>query len=442
MAVQYSGQITFGFWGLQELLDPKHNLIKLAEQINWEDIHDQLRSYYSNAGRRGHCIRLMVGLHILKHMYNISDDDCADRLRSDLYWMYFCGIEPNMLKDKHFILDGATMTKFRNRIGEKGFQIIQDLVIGLLIEKKVVNTAVMTTDSTCQPKNIIYPTDSALLDRGRKLLLKSVQKLKSLGVTTDLKIRTFVRKSKKIILNTQKLCKDRQDRIQKGTLDLCSQAKHVLNKCQTLIKGLKPTARTKKVIHRLKQDCAVIQKVITQAKSRYKGIHIKNKIYSLKESSITVIRKGKGYCPNEYGSKVNLSVDNNGFVVSHEVYHQNHHDSQLLKPAIKNFEAKTGSSLKQINTDRGYNQKKKDSGFLKSIDKVCIPWNGKKKNPDSKKSWFRNGQKKRAQIEGVIGHLKQDHGMGLCRYHGIKGDKINASLAILAWNLTKYAKLV
>ena len=121
MAIQYGHQITFGAWTLQELLDPSHDLVKLAGVVDWEDVHDRLAPYYSIFGRRGLPIRLMVGLHILKHKENMSDEKCADRIRSDLYWMYFCGVDSDSLKGKYKHLNSATLTKFRNRVGETGF---------------------------------------------------------------------------------------------------------------------------------------------------------------------------------------------------------------------------------------------------------------------------------------------------------------------------------
>ena len=61
---------------------------------------------------------------------------------------------------------------------------------------------------------------------------------------------------------------------------------------------------------------------------------------------------------------------------------------------------------------------------------------------DKEKTWFKNGQKMRAGIEAVIGHLKQDHRLNRSRYSGFRGDKINLSLGCLAWNLNKLAREV
>jgi len=43
-------------------------------------------------------------------------------------------------------------------------------------------------------------------------------------------------------------------------------------------------------------------------------------------------------------------------------------------------------------------------------------------------------------MEPIISHLKTDHGMHRCGYKGFEGDHINASLAMIAWNLKKWGK--
>lgn len=452
MAVTYTQQITFGMWTLQELLDPAHDLVKLTSLIDWEEIHVRLAPYYSPLGRRGLPIRLMVGLHVLKHKENMSDEKCADRIRSDLYWMYFCGVDSDSLKNKYFHLNSATMTKFRNRIGEKGFSEVENIIREFLIKEDHIDARVMNTDSTCQPKNVVYPTDSGLLDKGRKLVLKGMKTLAGLGVGAVCGVRTFSRKSRKIILNITKLGKNRQERIKAGTLELARQARHVLGKCEEMLKRAGKNLKSKlnsekikaaKAISRLKRNAALLKRIIHQSRERYKGNHILNKVYSLHEPKVIVIRKGKSHCPNEYGSKLNISTDTNGFIVNHESYSSSIHDAKLLEPALSGWERATGQLPNQINTDRGYNQKKRSTtGRIKKIKQISTPWNGKTKNPAAKKTWFKRGQRQRSQIEGVFGHLKQDHRLDRCRYTGFRGDKINATLAVTAWNLSKLCKRI
>lgn len=453
MAPQFGYQITFGSWLNQGILDPNHKLLKLSELISWEEMHNAISPYYSNLGRKGLPIRLMTGLHILKHMENMSDAQCSDRIRGDLYWMYFCGVDVNDLKEKYAHLNSSSMTKFRNRIGNKGFAAVEDVIRKYLIESKRIDPKIMSTDSSCQEKNVEYPTDSGLLNKGRQNLLKGMQKLKDLGVQTVSGLRTYSRRSKQVLITIMKLGKDRADRIKAGTLEMSSQAVHVLGKCEEMLQhgkkflktsfDKKVTVAVQRTVEHLKEQIQLVKQVIYQSRQRYKGNHIANKVYSLHEPQVIVIRKGKRAKQNEYGSKFNVSIDKNGYVVSSEVYSENKSDAKLLVPAIKNWEQKTGQFPKQVNADRGYVQKKRSiPKTVRDIKKLCIPTKGKKKHEESKKTWFKNGQSMRAGIEAVIGHLKQDHRVNRSRYSGLSGDKINLTLGCVAWNLNKLARSI
>lgn len=62
------------FFSLKDTLDQKHPLFILEERINWQQFEDAFSPLYcSDNGRPALPIRLMVGLLILKHLRNISD---------------------------------------------------------------------------------------------------------------------------------------------------------------------------------------------------------------------------------------------------------------------------------------------------------------------------------------------------------------------------------
>jgi IS5 family transposase len=447
MALSYR-KPTFSTSILQELLDPNDRLMKLAELIDWEDIHDRLRPYYSTVGRQALPIRLMVGLHLLKHRDGLSDGQCAERIRGDLYWMYFCGVDPDSLKGIYRKLDASSMTKFRNRIGEKGFLQVEAVIRHYLQMRGHIDASMMTTDSACLEKHIYYPTDSNLLYRGTKNLLRSIRKLQEHGIKRVKGLRTFARRSKQIVVMMAKLGKDRMERIKKGTLELARQAVHVANKSEKMLENLKRAIKrgvvhnvssAKRIAVRLRTTIKIIRHVVRQARARFKGRHLPKKIYSLHEPDVVCIRKEKTARPNEYGMKFNLSVDRNGIIVAHESVRGSTHDAKLLDPALKHWEQVTGKLPDQLNADRAYRQKKrKTSRRVKSIRRLCIPPNGQQKHPDRDKSWYRNGIKLRARIEGTIGHIKA---RGRCRYRGRPGSKIHLAIKCTCWNLNKISQL-
>lgn len=58
---------------LAAILDPAHELIRLAALIERDRFNSAFGAHYHAArGRRGLPIRLMVGLHLLKQMWNMG----------------------------------------------------------------------------------------------------------------------------------------------------------------------------------------------------------------------------------------------------------------------------------------------------------------------------------------------------------------------------------
>jgi IS5 family transposase len=73
-------------------LNPQHPLIILAKQIDWSRFDTVFAGCYSpDMGAPGKAIRLMVGLHYLKHTFNESDESLLARWVENPYWQYFCG---------------------------------------------------------------------------------------------------------------------------------------------------------------------------------------------------------------------------------------------------------------------------------------------------------------------------------------------------------------
>ncbi len=78
---------------LVRIIDPGHALVKLAKVVD-RDRPDELfgATYCPDKGRPGIAARLMVALHYLKYIYNLSDDDVVEGWVENPYWQYFSGM--------------------------------------------------------------------------------------------------------------------------------------------------------------------------------------------------------------------------------------------------------------------------------------------------------------------------------------------------------------
>jgi IS5 family transposase len=67
-------------------------LRKLGERIPWSDFEGAFGQHYSEEGRPAKPVRLMVGLLLLKQMYDQSDEDVVERWVENPYWQQFGGM--------------------------------------------------------------------------------------------------------------------------------------------------------------------------------------------------------------------------------------------------------------------------------------------------------------------------------------------------------------
>lgn len=110
------------FWDLESMLDIHHELYIVANLINWQVFEDSFSPLFSDVtGRRPKSIRLMVGLLILKHLRNVSDEQVVAQFRENAYYQYFCGMGSFTTSAP---CASSELVHFRHCIGESGAELI------------------------------------------------------------------------------------------------------------------------------------------------------------------------------------------------------------------------------------------------------------------------------------------------------------------------------
>ena len=72
---------------LEQIVDLKHPLPKLAATIDWDFLEQRFGAVYAVVpGRPPLPTRLMAGLAILKHMHDLSDEALCDRWIENPYF--------------------------------------------------------------------------------------------------------------------------------------------------------------------------------------------------------------------------------------------------------------------------------------------------------------------------------------------------------------------
>jgi IS5 family transposase len=193
-------QTSFLMLTLNEQCDPRHPLRKLGERIPWSDFEEAFGEYYSEDGRPAKPVRLMVGLLLLKQMYDQSDEDVVERWVENPYWQQFGG-----MSDFQWELpcDPSDLVYFRQRIGEQGVALI--LAVSAQMHGERAKESEVVVDSTVQEKNVTYPLDT-------KQYRKIIMRCWKLDDKSGVRLRRRYRKEVRACIMAQRLRKDPRKR--------------------------------------------------------------------------------------------------------------------------------------------------------------------------------------------------------------------------------------
>jgi IS5 family transposase len=396
------------FNSLADQLDQKHPLYLLANKVNWSFFEDAFKKHYNEKmGAPAKPIRLMVSLLIIKSLRNLSDENLIEQWAENIYYQYVGG-------EQHFQASApcvpTELVAFRQRIGEPGVELILQESIRINNPPKDNNDGdIVSIDTTVQEKNITYPTDD-------KLYKKIILKCWIIADRESIDLRQSYTQTVKKLKNIQRF---------KRTKHGAKAAKKANKSIQIIAGRLVRELGRKLPLSRLGAYLATLklyQRVLSQKRGD------SDKIYSLHEPDVKCYSKGKEHKKFEFGSKVSIIISQStGIIMGAINFTQTLHDSKTIPEVLEQFERLNGRQARAAFADRGYRGIKQ---YKDTTIYVPVP----DKNITKAK---RKKHSRRAAIEPVIGHLKQDY--RLCRNYlkGIIGDNMNVILSAAGMNFKR-----
>jgi len=403
---------------LDQIINMKHELVRLAQAIDWPVLEARFGTVYSDgAGMPPLPTRLMAGLAILKHTFNLSDEALCERWVENPYFQYLCGEE---FFRHELSFDRSSMTRWRQRMGEERIGVLLQESLAVAVKTgamKPQDTRQVIVDTTVQPKNIMFPTDAKLIHRARERLVRLAKKM---GL--DLR-QTYIRVGKFALIQHQRYAHAKQFK----------RAGKALRKLKTYL------GRTVRDVERQiagdEQLDAIFKWSLYQAKTviaqrqRQRG----RKIYSLHADEVECIGKGKAHKPYEFGVKVSVATTLNRskggqFALHAAALPGNPYDGHTLATVIPDMEKMIGNELSRILADAGYRGHNAPESH-----KLRVFTSGQKRRltPAIKRQ-----MRRRSAVEPVIGHLKSEHRMDRNYLAGEQGDAVNAVLAAAGYNFS------
>src|SRR6266403_2327754 len=406
---------------LDQIIDLKHPPVALGRTVDWRFLEREFGAVYTDdPGRPPLPTRLMAGLAILKHTYDLSDEVLCERWVENPYFQYFCGEE---FFQHRLVFDRSSLTRWRQRMGEEKLQALLQESLSVATKTEAIKPADLNriiVDTTVQPKNVMFPTDARLLNRAREIL---VRRAKRHGLALR---QSYARVGKFALIKHQRYAHAKQfKRANRALRMLKTYLGRVIRDIARKIEGR--TDLLGEIV--LGRMLALARRVLDQ-KQHQRG----RKVYSLHAPEVECIGKGKAHRPYEFGVKVSVATTvkhsaGGQFVTYAAALPGNPYDGHTLATVIPQMQALVGNILDRCITDAGYRGHNAPPDYK---FKVYTAGQKRRVTPQIKREF-----KRRAAIEPVIGHLKEHHRMGRNHLAHASGDAINAVLAAAGYNFRR-----
>ena len=398
---------------LVDMIDPRHELVKLAALIDWEVFESQWAGFFpSGTGRPAMPPRMVAGLLYLQHAFRLSDETVVARWVENPYYQHFTG---ETFFQHRPPIDPSSLTRWRQRIGEEGVEwmltqtILAGQKAGALDAGSLKRVAV---DTTVMEKNIAHPTDARLYERARAQLV-------ALAAEAGVDLRqSYARLAPRLAVRVGRYAHAKQfRRMRKALRTLKGYTGRVLRDLRRQLDDIPAGELRERILDRLVLVSRLLSK---EPKGR-------DKIYALHEPEVDCISTGKARVRYEFGCKVSVATTlDEGFVVGMRSFAGNPYDGHTLGATLEQVEILTERLPDLVVVDRGYRGH--------GVDKTQVLISGMRRGLTPT---LTAALRRRAAIEPEIGHMKTDGRLARSPLKGTIGDALFAVLCGCGHNIRK-----
>ena len=364
---------------LQHLVDRRHPLVQLADQIHWEQFDAAFAPLFCADNGRAACpVRLMVGLHYLKHSFDLSDEDTVAQWVENPYWQYFCG---GKFFEHRLPIDPSSLSRWRGRLKEAGVEQMLAELIATGLRRGAIRPTLLeriNVDTTVQEKFVRFPTDARLYDRMRERLVAVAQRR---GIALR---QSYARVGRHTLTRQQRYASAQQFR----------RARRMTKRLHTLL-GRVVRDSERKTTTRAGALAELLQRAKRLLAQQRQD---RDKLYSVQAPEVECLAKGKAQKRYEFGCKVSVASTSRGnWIVGAQALHGNPYDGHTLGGALQQVARLSGQKPQTAFVDLGY----RGHGVAGDAEIHVVP-RKRRQLAQSLRRWMN----RRAAIEPVIGHLK------------------------------------
>lgn len=345
-------------------MNPNNRWVKMADAIPWDVFEIKYsRLFKAKTGNVAKPVRMALGALIIQTKFQYSDRELVEQITENPYLQYFIGL-PGYQEEPPF--DASTLVLFRKRIDAQMIAEANETMLSSRNKKDDDDTpkppaggsasgdaasdnkGTLILDASCAPVNIRYPQDISLLNEAREKLETILYRFhKRYGLALP---RRYARKARKEYLAFAKSRKHTAKKIRKALRQQLSYVKRDIAYLEGFLsEGYAPEVQEIPLI-------LTIFKLYEQQKYMYDNkVHsVENRIVSISQPWIRPIVRGKLRAPVEFGAKLDISIDTEGYARIEKTSFDAYNESGCLKNAAERYKDRTGHYPERILADQIY----------------------------------------------------------------------------------------
>ena len=403
-------------------------LMKLAQLICWKTLVELILGDLKKSCRFLHlgrrlCLRIHLGIYLLKHLKKWSDRELEEQLRTNALYQAFCG---NGVVSRWHVPDHTKIEEFRNRLSPETHRALANQIAVWAVKAGFADPGHIDVDSTIQQANIAYPSDASLLV---KLARKSAQVLKAVDkVFLGNKTGPYAIDLKAIGNKAKGYFFAKAEKKKQALANLVETVQDQLLIPMQSIQSF-TTATTNKLSWNIREAINQIKdlgsKILESARYYVKtGKAMPGRIHSMHLTAVDFFNKNKPGKKWEMGRQIQIARLTGNFVITPEHITTHCTDKQAMAHVIKAHAILFGSDqIKSISADKGYYSRAnikscKEAGAAQIG--IQVPHRARvSKEIKLAGEALRN---RRAGVEPVIQHVKE---------HGLNRSKMKSDVATL-----------
>ena len=379
-------------WPFQTVLDENNRWVKMEQCIPW----DELAEFYyqglsSQMGRPAKDARMVIGAVIIKHKLCLSDIETVQQIQENPYMQYFVGLAGYQMEAP---FASSLFVEIRKRMGQSVFDGFHRVVVeahdiekakqnpepeiqeelqakqeeepedcssmasenGEVIQQEVpTHQGKLILDATVVEQAIRYPTDLSLLNEAREFSEQIIDILYTHATSLVKKPRTYREKARQAFLAIVKQRRPGGKKLRRGIKQQLQYLRRNLGHIEQLLTYW-PEGTELPLPHWLLYRYWVIQHLYEQQWEMYqtKTKRCDDRIVSISQPYVRPIVRGKQNKSVEFGAKLSVSLDGDGFARVDHLRWDAFHEGLDLKSQVEAYHERTGHYPEKVLADPLY----------------------------------------------------------------------------------------